>query len=55
MAPIVIPKNGLQKYADLKNSLIVRGLGFTSQLFSITSILKCLTAKLIKETIKSHQ
>lgn len=55
MAPIVVAKNGFKKDFDIKNSLIVRGLGFTSQLFSMAIILKWLPANLIKENIKSLQ
>ncbi len=55
MAPIVVAKNGFQKDHDFKNSLIVRGLGFTTQLFSIIHFQNCLSAKLIKENIKSLQ
>jgi len=47
-------KNGFQKYQDVKNSLIVRGLGLASQLFSITFVLNCLPAKIIKECCESH-
>jgi hypothetical protein len=53
MAPIVVAKNGFKKDFDIKNSLIVRGLGFTSQLLSMAIILKWLPANLIKENIKS--
>jgi len=41
-------KNGFQKYHDIKNSLIVRGLGLASQLFSITPILKLFACKTSK-------
>lgn len=34
-------KKGFQKFHDLKNALIVRGLELTSQLFSITFTLNC--------------
>jgi hypothetical protein len=47
-------KKGFQKFQDEKNSLIVRGLGLASQLFSITHLLNCLFAKLIKESCESH-
>ena len=49
-----VAKNGFQKDHDFKNSLIVRGLGLTSQLFSIAIILYCFDAKIIKENNKSH-
>jgi hypothetical protein len=52
---MAIAKNGFQKYHELKNSLIVRGRGLTSQLFSIVHRLNCSPAKLTKEWIKSHQ
>jgi hypothetical protein len=42
---MAIAKNGFQKYHDEKNSLIVRVRGLTSQLFSITVILKLFACK----------
>jgi len=55
MAPIIVAKNGFKNDFDIKNSLIVRGLGFTSQLFSMAIFFKWLPANLIKENIKSLQ
>lgn len=49
-----VAKNVFQKDQDLKYSLIVRGLGFTSQLFSIAFIPFCFATKIIKENNKSH-
>jgi hypothetical protein len=38
-------KNGFQKFQDVKNSLIVRGLGLASQLFSMAHLLKLFVCK----------
>lgn len=54
MPPIVMDRNGLQKYQLLKTALIVRGLSLTSQLFSILIVKKDWFAKLIIKKIKSH-